>query len=141
MASPDKSTVSFDNYIAVHLRLCGQTLTNSSGLIAPPDLDDDGLYDILTECSWLIEAAKDELIELKFLSMDIEIYTQGTVEAPCIFDYVQVKFMRGSRGGQTGGPIPSTQLKNHKNIGFLSNTCPDFLKSHKATKPAFNVGP
>ena len=31
-------------------------------------------------------------------------------------------------------------LKNHKNIGFMSNTGPDPLKSHKATKPAFNGG-
>ena len=37
----------------------------------------------------------------------------------------------------TGGPDP---LKNHKNIGFPSNTGPDPLKNHKATKPAFNVG-
>ena len=32
-------------------------------------------------------------------------------------------------------------LKNDKNIGFLSNTGPDNLKNHKATKPAFNLGP
>ena len=32
-------------------------------------------------------------------------------------------------------------LKNHKNIGFLSNTGPDPLKNQKATKQAFNVGP
>ena len=32
-------------------------------------------------------------------------------------------------------------LKNHKNIGFLSNTGPDPLKNHKATKPALNVRP
>ena len=47
--------------------------------------------------------------------------------------------MSGSRGGATGGPDPP--LKNHKNIGFLCNTCLDPLKNHKATKPAFNVGP
>ena len=35
-----------------------------------------------------------------------------------------------------GGPLPL--LKNHKNIGFLSNTGPDPLKNHK---PAFNVEP
>ena len=40
------------------------------------------------------------------------------------------------RGGQ-GVWNPS---KNHKNIGFLSNTGQDPLKNHKATKPAFNVG-
>ena len=32
-------------------------------------------------------------------------------------------------------------LKNHKNIGFLSNTGPDPLKNHKAAQPIFNVGP
>ena len=32
-------------------------------------------------------------------------------------------------------------IKNHKNIGFLSNTGPDPLKNHKALKPAFNVWP
>ena len=47
--------------------------------------------------------------------------------------------MRVQRGGGGGGR--SRPLKNHKNIGFLSNTGPDPLKNHKATKPAFNVGP
>ena len=32
-------------------------------------------------------------------------------------------------------------LKNHKNIGFLSDTGPDPPMIYKATKPAFNVGP
>ena len=42
-------------------------------------------------------------------------------------------------GGQ-GVRIPPP-LKNHKNIWFLSNTGLGPLKYHKATKPAFNVGP
>ena len=46
--------------------------------------------------------------------------------------------MCGYRGGGGNGADP---LKNHKNIGFLSNTGPDPLKNQKATKPAFNVGP
>ena len=46
--------------------------------------------------------------------------------------------MGGSRGGDRGsGPL---LLKNHKNIGFLSNTGPDPLKNLKAAKPAFNGG-
>ena len=45
--------------------------------------------------------------------------------------------MRGSRGGGTGGPQP---LKNHKIIGYRSNTGPDPLKNHKGTKLAVNVG-
>ena len=36
--------------------------------------------------------------------------------------------------------LPDT-LKNHKNIGFLSNTGQYPLKNQKATKPAFSVGP
>ena len=40
--------------------------------------------------------------------------------------------------GGTGGPDP---LKNHKNIGFLSNTGPDSLENHQATKPEFNAWP
>ena len=43
--------------------------------------------------------------------------------------------------GEEGGGGGSAPLKNHKNIGFLSNTGPDPLKNYKATKPAFNVGP
>ena len=50
--------------------------------------------------------------------------------------YMHVRIQRGDRG--SGPPTP---LKNHKNIGFHINTCPDPLKKHKATKPAFNVGP
>ena len=50
-------------------------------------------------------------------------------------------YIRGSRWG-TGGPDhPPPPLKYHKNKGFLSNTGPDYLKYHKATKPAFNVEP
>ena len=45
----------------------------------------------------------------------------------------------GGGGGGTGGSDPP--LKNHKNLGFLSNTGLDPLKNHKATKPEFNVGP
>ena len=45
--------------------------------------------------------------------------------------------MHGSRWG--GGQAKT--LKNHKKIGFSSNTGPDPLKNRKATKPVFNVGP
>ena len=42
----------------------------------------------------------------------------------------------GDRG--SGPPPPPEKLQN---IGFFSNTRPDPLKNHKATKPAFNIGP
>ena len=43
--------------------------------------------------------------------------------------------MRIQRGDR--GPDPPEKSQN---IGFLSNTGPDPLKNHKATKPEFNVG-
>ena len=42
---------------------------------------------------------------------------------------------------ETWGPDPPPPLKNHKNIGLLSNTVLNPLKNLKANKPAFNVGP
>ena len=48
--------------------------------------------------------------------------------------------MCGSRGGG-GGRWTGPPMKNHRNIGFHSNSGPDPLKKHKATKPALNVGP
>ena len=41
------------------------------------------------------------------------------------------------RVGMAGGPDPPFR----KIMGLLSRTGPDPLKIHKATKPAFNVGP
>ena len=40
-------------------------------------------------------------------------------------------------GGRGSGPI----RKKFKNIGFHSNTGPDPLKNHKATKLGFKNGP
>ena len=48
----------------------------------------------------------------------------------------KIHLMRGSRGGTGVRTAPPHPLKNHKNIGFLSNSGPDLLKNHKATKPA-----
>ena len=46
----------------------------------------------------------------------------------------------GGGGGRGSDPPP---LKNHKNIVFFffCNTGPGPLKNHKATKPAYKVGP
>ena len=58
---------------------------------------------------------------------------------------VTYQCMLGSRegGGGRGQGVRTIPppVKNHGNIGFLSNTGPEPLENHKATKPAFNVGP
>ena len=51
------------------------------------------------------------------------------------------KFMGGSGGGEAGVPKSPPPGKS-QNTGFLRNTGPpNRPKNHKATKPAFNVGP
>ena len=45
--------------------------------------------------------------------------------------------MHGSRGGQG----VRTPLKIHENIWVVSNTGTGPLNNHKATRPAFNIGP
>ena len=52
----------------------------------------------------------------------------------CIF-YITCADPEGGQGVRT------PPLENYKNIGFLSNTGLDPLKSYKTTNPAFNVGP
>ena len=46
--------------------------------------------------------------------------------------------MRGSRGVCVGGgaEVRTPPPRKSQNMGFLSNTGPDPLKNHKATKPA-----
>ena len=46
-----------------------------------------------------------------------------------------------SQSGGGGQGVRTPLLKNYKNIGCLGNTVSAPLKSHKTTKPAFNVGP
>ena len=55
------------------------------------------------------------------------------------FEIPYVRIRRGGGGGALGPDIPP--MKNHKTIGFLSNTGQDPLKNHKAAKPTLNVGP
>ena len=62
--------------------------------------------------------------------------------APCMYKHQET--CMDPEGGQGVWTLPPpSPLKNHKAIGFLSNTGPDPLNTHKATctKPAFNVGP
>ena len=54
-------------------------------------------------------------------------------------DQYSFNAMRGFSG--VGGRGSGYHPENLKAKGFLGNTGPDPLKNHKATTPAFNVGP
>ena len=52
--------------------------------------------------------------------------SSDSVHTICPYQAIHGRIQRG-----TGGPEPPS-LKNHKNIGFLSNISPDPQKNHKA---------
>ena len=61
----------------------------------------------------------------------MHIYNEITPLAAC-----------GSRGGGGGQRVKTApHMKKTKKIGFLSNSVPDPMEDHKATKPAFNFEP
>ena len=92
--------------------------------------------DLHNELNWLSDVEQ--------LLKDDQPVSEEAYKAQCQREAMKVSsslvnHVRIQRGGGGRGSGPS--LKNHKNIGFLSNTGPDPLENHKATKPAFNVGP
>ena len=84
------------------------------------------LVDLEREFCYCFSLAKYSTIlkRIEFPSIPNEIYLYK----------VHARIQRGDSGSRP-------PLINHKIIGFLSNTCPDPLNNHKATKSAFNVGP
>ena len=52
--------------------------------------------------------------------------------------HIHARIQRGRLGNRGSRPPPP--LKNHKNIGFLSNTDPYHLKNHKAAKQDSMLG-
>ena len=71
--------------------------------------------------------------KLKIISAYNTVTTYRASTA-CFYKFI---FMRGSRGGDRGSGPP---LKNHKNIGFLSNTGPDPLKITKISSQHSMLG-
>ena len=75
--------------------LCGNIFTSPSGVILSPDLDENGYYEDMVECSWIIKASYKQIINLEFVHLDLEgrayVYAyEGTKELMC-YDYVMVE--------------------------------------------------
>ena len=74
----------------------------------------------------------------QWIGMDSKFYVQNVgLSEPMLLINCSEYHVRIQRGDRGSGP----PLKNHKNIGFLSNSGPDPLKNYEATEPAFNGGP
>ena len=72
--------------------LCGNIFTSPSGVILSPDLDENGFYDDMVECSWIIKASDKQIINLRFVYLRLEDRSyEGTNELLCRFDYVMVQ--------------------------------------------------
>ena len=100
---------------------------------------------MMRENTWRFFFFRKVLLAYRFwFNLDV-LFRYSKENSNCIWHLLAsiwafIKHVRIQRGG-TGGPdAPPPPLKNHKNIGFLSNTGPDPLKNRKATKPAFKVG-
>ena len=70
-----------------------------------------------------------------YIQYEIRLFTVCNLLKFAVQRHVRIQW--GEGGGVQGVRTPPPE----KNIGFLSNTGPDPLKNHKATKPAFNVVP
>ena len=55
--------------------------------------------------------------------------------------YKSISFNTWADPEGRGGQGVRTHPEKSQKLGFPTNTGPDPLKNHKATKPAFNVGP
>ena len=62
-------------------------LNQTSGWIASPDLDGDGLYDFNLNCSWTIEVDETNVIAFRILYMDI------SPSEDCHLDYLLVSIV------------------------------------------------
>ena len=68
--------------------LCGTTLTNLTGVIYSPDLDNNGEYENMIECYWIIKAVESHVIILQFLEINLE--RNPYVSDRGCMDYVKV---------------------------------------------------
>ena len=65
--------------------------TSPSGAILSPDHDEDGFYDDMVECSWIIKASDKQVINLEFAYLRLEDRAyDANDELICSYDYVMV---------------------------------------------------
>lgn len=83
---------------------CGGIIRNASDIIKSPlDTDGNGVYKSNVACRWLIVAPKGHVIQMNFLTFDLEYDTQ------CKYDYVKI-FNNGTGNGDEVGPFCGTNV-------------------------------
>ena len=102
---------------------CGGIVKDSNIVIkSPMDTDEDGIYTANSLCRWLIVAPPGFVIQLNFMSFDLEF------DSECKYDYVQI-FFNGTGKGEKIGPycgvnVPAliTTIDNIATIEFHSDS-------------------
>lgn len=91
------------NYSFVDVE-CGGIIKDPSETIkSPMDTDSEGVYKSNAECRWLIVAPKGFVIQLNFVSFDLEQDSQ------CKYDFVKI-FNNGSGMGGEVGPFCGSDI-------------------------------
>lgn len=119
------------NYSFVDVE-CGGIVKDASELIkSPMDTDANGLYKSNAECRWLVYAPKGFVIQMNFVSFDLEM------DAHCKYDYVKV-FNNGSGMGDEVGPFCGSNIP--KTLTTTDNIATILFKSDASTaKEGFSI--
>lgn len=89
------------NYSFVDVE-CGGIIKDSNEMIkAPMDTDGNGVYKSNAVCRWLIHAPKGHVIQMNFISFDLE------QDSACKYDFIKI-FNNGSGNGDMVGPFCGT---------------------------------
>ena len=76
--------------VSASCQTCGGTLTATSGQIASPDFNNDGIFEHRIECEWNIEA-EGKTIELHIVRTDI--HTTADYDAMCYYEIRVTSFI------------------------------------------------
>ena len=92
---------------------CGGLLTEPTGLMKSPDLDQDGYYDNWVECFWTIRLDWRKIIELTIVSLKLEFDFDG-----CLTDYLEVSTYLSRLMGK-----PTICIGENKGADQLRSNC------------------
>lgn len=119
------------NYSFVDVE-CGGIVKDSSELIkSPMDVDGNGVYKSNAVCRWLVHAPPGFVIQMNFISFDLEMDTT------CKYDFVKI-FNNGSGKGEATGPYCGTNAP--KVITTVDNIATVLFQSDSSTaKDGFTI--
>lgn len=111
---------------------CGGIVKDSSEVIkSPMDIDGNGVYKSNAVCRWLVYAPKGFVIQMNFISFELEM------DSSCKYDFVEI-FNNGSGMGDKVGPFCGTNAP--KVITTTDNIATVYFQTDSSTaKDGFSI--